>query len=381
MSELNNVSDIDSENEQYPIEPRYHPVNRLVRKIYDFMASSRLAMFLLVAILVCCVVGVTVIRDERAGELIFNSLWFNGILVLLVLNVACCFFGRIWGRKVTVISLGMILFHLSFVAMFTGIIFNSLFYFDGNIRLTEGETLRSGDPQSYDSDRHGRFFNYAWLKGDTKLIRVLPNYKVGTAEKRVAYEMSVGEGRKTKKGVIFVTNHLNFNGFRYYNDKEGYSTLVVLYDKNGNEIYGAHLPLQSVKQKDDSFLYATGTIEGPGSYPFPQNTLKPQFNLQMVYTPEKNKDRAGEVLFRVWPLTAADGKRGDKALAEGEAAVGAMFDAGRYFLSVKEIRYWVGMSVRFDPGKPIVLASLWVGLGGMIITTIGRMVRRGRGKA
>lgn len=381
MTELNDSSDLDSENEHYPIEPGYHPVNRMARKIYDFLASSRLAMFLLVTILACCVVGVTVIRGERASELIFNTLWFNGILVLLVLNVACCFFGRIWGRKVTLVSFGMILFHLSFVAMFAGIIYNSLFYFDGIIRLTEGETLRSGDPQSYDSVRHGRFFDYAWLKGHTKLVSVLPNYKVGTAEKRVAYEITVGEGRRTKKGVIFVTNHLDFNGFRYYNDKEGYSTLVILYDKNGNELYGAYLPLQSVKQKDDSFLYATGTIAGPGSYPFPQNLLKPEFNLQMVYSPDKSKDRAGEVLFRVWPLEANDEHRGAKPLAEGKAAVGARFDTGQYILSVKEIRYWVGMSVRFDPGKPIVLASLCVGLGGMIITTIGRLLRRRSGRS
>ncbi len=33
------------------------------------------------------------------------------------------------------------------------------------------------------------------------------------------------------------------------------------------------------------------------------------------------------------------------------------------------------MNVRYEPGKPIVLASLWVGFAGMLITTIGRMMR------
>lgn len=88
-------------------------------------------MTLLVAILACCVIGVTVLREERAWSLIFSTLWFNGLLVLLVVNVGFCFFGRIWGRKVTLISLGMILFHLSFIAMFAGIVYNSLFYFRG----------------------------------------------------------------------------------------------------------------------------------------------------------------------------------------------------------------------------------------------------------
>jgi hypothetical protein len=34
------------------------------------------------------------------------------------------------------------------------------------------------------------------------------------------------------------------------------------------------------------------------------------------------------------------------------------------------------MNVRYEPGKPIVLTSLWVALGGLIITFIGRMQKR-----
>jgi len=102
--------------------------------------------------------------------------------------------------------------------------------------------------------------------------------------------------------------------------------------------------------------------------------MQPQFNLELAYVPGLNAERSGDVLFRVWPLASAE--HGEKPLAEGKAAVGARFNAGRFILSAKEIRYWVGISVRFDPGKPIVLTSLWIGLGGMVITTIGRMTRR-----
>lgn len=148
MTEFNNIPETEQEAEPYPIEPRYHPIHKIPRKIFDFLASSKLAMFLLIAILVCCVTGVTVYRGQQAGELIFSTLWFNGLLVLLVVNVACCFFGRIWYRKLTIISFGMILFHISFVAMFAGIIYNSLFFFEGSIRLTEGETLPNGALES-----------------------------------------------------------------------------------------------------------------------------------------------------------------------------------------------------------------------------------------
>lgn len=350
----------------------------ILRKIYNFLSSVKLAMGMLIAILACCLVGVTVFRGERAWMLIFSTLWFNGLLILLVINVACCFFPRMWGKRVTVVSFGMILFHISFVFMLVGIIYNSLFYFRGNIRLTEGETLPSGELQSYDLSNRGRFFDISKLKGETTLIKMHTGYKVGGTDKRAAYEISVGEGDLKKQEIIYITKHLDYKGFKYFNDKEGYSVLTMLYDKQGQELYGAHIPLQSLKQKDNSYLYTIGTKEGPGSMIFPQDPVEPLFRLSVAYRPSNLTERAGEAFFQIWPLKMAAAEETVKPLAEGKAAVGEKFDAGQYDLSVKEIRYWVGMRVTYEPGQPIVLASMWAGLAGMIITFIGRMRRRRR---
>jgi hypothetical protein len=64
-----------------------------------------------------------------------------------------------------------------------------------------------------------------------------------------------------------------------------------------------------------------------------------------------------------------------KRLAEGSAQIGEKFAFGEYELLIPEVRYWVAMNVRYNPGKPFVLASLCIGLAGIIITTIGRMLR------
>lgn len=362
----------DTGPDQFPVEPRYHPVNRVARKIFDFLASPKLAMFLLVAILACCVTGVTVYREVRAGEMIFSTLWFNGLLVLLVINVACCFFGRVWYRKLTLISFGMILFHLSFVAVFSGIVYNSLFYFRGTIRLTEGETLRNDDPQSYDIIDKGRFFDFTRLKGETTLVKMHAGYKIGSVDKKVAYEVSVGEGSAKKNGIIYITKHLEYGDFKYFRDKEGFSILTLLHDKQGNTQYGVHIPLQSLKQKNGRYLYTSGTKEGPGSFPFPLDRMKPLVGLQVAYSPSQLKERGGDVEFQVWQLQA-DGTPDEKQVATGKAAVGDRFNAGEYDISVSEVSYWAAMAVRHEPGQPLVLASLWVGLAGMIITTAARM--------
>jgi len=364
-----------SEPEKFPLEPRYHPVNRVARIIYDSLASPKLAMTLLIVILACCLAGVTLVRGAEAGQLIFGALWFNGLLVLLIVNVACCFFGRIWHRRLTWISFGMILFHLSFVAVFSGIIYNSLFYFRGTIRLTEGETLRNNDPQSYDVVDKGRFFNFSKMKGETTLEKMHAGYKVEEIDKRVAYEITVGEGSSKKKEIIYVTKYLDYQNFRYFRDKEGYSILTLLHDKQGNMLYGAFIPLQSFKQKDGGYHYASGTKDSPESFPFPVNQLQPLLSLQLAYSPSKLKERAGNVEFRVWPLKA-DGMPDETHGTVGTAAVGGTFNAGDYDVSVSEVRYWAAMAVRYEPGQPVVLTSLWVGLAGMIITTFARMRKR-----
>lgn len=374
MPEHNDLT--DAEVEVYPVEPRYHPVHAFTRRMYNIFASAKLAMFLLVAILVSCLTGTTVFRGEKAWQLIFTSLWFNGLLILLIINVACCFFGRVWGRRVTLISLGMILFHLSFVTMFIGVVYNSFYYFRGAIRLTEGETLPSGDLNSYDSVDHGRFFNISRLKGETSLIKMNTKYMVDGKNKRNAYQIAVGEGLRKKEGIIYLTQSLEHKGYSYFPDREGYSTLAVLYDKTGKELFGAHVPLQSLRVNEKEMNYTTGTKTGAALFPFPQQPEKPAFNLNISYRPNLSTERSGDVFFQIWPLEVTEMKPDSKPLVSANAKIGDKADIGKYDISVREIRYWVMMTVRYEPGKPIVLTSLWVGLFGVTLTTLARMFKK-----
>ncbi|UCE79253.1 MAG: cytochrome c biogenesis protein ResB [Nitrospiraceae bacterium] len=346
-----------------------------MNKIYDFLRSVKLALILFISILISCVTGVMFFPDQQAKAMIFSSLWFNSLLILLVVNIGFCFFSRVWRRKITPVSLGMILFHLSFVLIFAGIVYNSLFYFNGAIRLSEGETLSNTVPQSYDLAEWGRFFNHARLKGDTTLVKLHTHYKVNSADKGVANQILVGDGNDKKEGFVYITNHMDYNGFRYFRDRDGFSLLIILYDKHGRERYGAFVPLQSLKQKDGTYLYTSGTAVRSGSFPFPQDPLKPLLNLQISYSPDPQKERAGHVYFQVWPFREGHHVQGEKIIAKGEAALREKFTAGDYFLSVHEVRYWASMNVRYDPGLLIILTSFWIGLGGMILTTIARLAR------
>jgi hypothetical protein len=237
--------------------------------------------------------------------------------------------------------------------------------------------LPNGDPQSYDTINMGRFFSFSKLKGDATLIKLHTGYKVDGDNKRAAYEVSVGSGPMRNTGIIYLTKHLEYRGFSYYPEKEGYSALAVLSDKQGREIYGGFLALQSLKTKEDgSYIYTVGTKDGATVINFPPEPNTPIMAMNIAYRPDKKSEKAGDIYFDVYPVTRQDVKMPEKPLISGKVGVGASFDTGTAKLAVKEIRYWTAMTVRYEPGKPIVLTSLWVGLFGITLTTLARMFKK-----
>jgi hypothetical protein len=356
-----------------PSRPPPGPLERA----HAFLVSPLLAIALLVVVLGCCLAGVTVYR-ARAAQVIFSTLWFNALLVLLAVSAAAAFFSRIWKRKLTLVSAGMIVFHLSFVALLGGVVYDGLFHFHGVLRLTEGETLPNGDLQSFDLVEAGRFFDPRRLRGETTLVKMHRDYDVGGDNKRAAYEIAVGEGDQKTRGVIYVTEYFDADGVRYFCAKEGYSVLVVLHDKAGQELYGGHVPLQSQMQPGGGWLYTTGSAAEPGSFPFPQAPEHPRTQLLVRYRPNTVVDRAGDVTFEVWPVGAAPAS---KPARTGTVEVGGRFDGGDLVFEPREIRYWVGMDVRYDPGLGVSLGSLVFGLVGMVLIFVGRLRQGPRKRA
>ena len=92
-------------------------------------------------------------------------------------------------------------------------------------------------------------------------------------ERGAANEIAVGEDFKTRRNqMIYVTRPCKYKGFEFLRDKkDGYSPLFVLRDRQGKVIYGAFAPLQSIQQKDGTYLYRSGSATLPESFDFPQD--------------------------------------------------------------------------------------------------------------
>jgi hypothetical protein len=227
--------------------------------------------------------------------------------------------------------------------------------------------------------KKGRFFKIPKLKdlGEIYFHKLHPSYWAEGKERGVANEIALGEDvQQERKKIIYVNHPLKYKGFEFYRDKDGFSPLFVLRDSLGRVLYGAYAPLQSIEQKDGTYLYRSGSAVAPGSFNFPQDPqLQPIFRLQTTYYPDQKKKRAGEVFFQVWQFNPGHIAEGQGELFKGKAALGEMVKAGDFFLSMEEVRYWTSMKVIYRPGLAIIFSSFWLGLGGITLSVILKMAK------
>lgn len=353
----------------------------MLNKIFGLFWSTRVALVLLVLIFLSCVVGAS-LPHASGKEIVFSSLWFNLLLVLLIVNIVFCIFKRIKILRLSLI--GTTIFHSGLILLFAGVVYDQLFFFKGVIRLTEGETLSCAERESYDLVKKGRFFKIPKLKdlGEIYFHKLHLSHFAEGRDWGAAYEIAVGEDvQQGRKKIIYVNHPLKYKGFEFYRDKEGFSPLFVLRDRWGRVLYGAYAPLQSIMQKDGTYLYRSGSAIAPGSFNFPEDPQLPTiFRLQTTYYPDQKKKRAGEVFFQVWQSSPGHITKGGKELFKGKAALGERVKAGDFFLSMEEVRYWTSMNVNYHPGLVIIFSSFWIVCGGAILTIIFKMAKVGRKK-
>jgi len=366
-------------------------------KFFLFLRSTKFAFVLLVLVLFFSLVG-TILPPALGREIIFSSLWFNFLLVLLTVNILFCTLRRVkalrrerrgsaedavsspWTPFVFIrgvnsrsfVLLGSIIFHFSFVLLTLGVSYNQLFFFEGGIRLTEGETLSCSDEQNYDWIKKGKFFSPQKLKdlGELYLHKLYPSYYLKGDYKGVANKIVLRTQNNEKEAIVFVNNPLKYKRFEFYRDVDGYSLLFVFRDRWGRVLDGAYAPLNAVRRADGNFNYV-------GGFPFPP--VNPFFSLWSVYFPETGvitPNEKAKVFLEIKQLGSEIQNEVEKELFKGKAGLKEMVPVGFFFISVDEVRYWSRMKVIHHPGLFLIFFSFWLAFGGISLSTIAKMIKK-----
>lgn len=107
----------------------------MANKIFSPFWSTRAAIVLLVLILLSCVIGAS-LPTALGKEAVFSSLWFNLLLVLLIVNIVFCTFKRIKILRLSLI--GATIFHLSLALLFASVVYDQLFFLKEQFVLLKG---------------------------------------------------------------------------------------------------------------------------------------------------------------------------------------------------------------------------------------------------
>jgi len=114
-------------------------VKKLARLTFDFFASLKLAVFLLIALAVTLAAG-TILESvhgaKAAQQVVYHSAWFNLLLGVLGISVAAAALDRLpWQRK----HIGFLLTHAGILLILLGSWMTQRFAIEGELALAEGE--------------------------------------------------------------------------------------------------------------------------------------------------------------------------------------------------------------------------------------------------
>ncbi|MBP9865838.1 MAG: cytochrome c biogenesis protein ResB [Candidatus Omnitrophica bacterium] len=116
------------------------PVFRLVVRIFSFLASLRLAIFLLVSMIGVFSAG-TILESlhgaNTAKILVYDALWLEFLLLLLAINLTASAFSR-WPWQVK--HVGFVLTHLGIIFVLVGSYMTKNWMLDAQMPIEEGQT-------------------------------------------------------------------------------------------------------------------------------------------------------------------------------------------------------------------------------------------------
>lgn len=354
-----------------------------MRSLRINIASTRLAFFLIalvvLQILVSAVVPQKDLTDDQVigwasmlGEdnavvrilqldRIYFSPFFFVSLALLAVNLLAGNLKRfrtvlrVEGTLLKARHLGSIIFHLALLMVITGVILHGLYRFDGAFGITVGQRVLDKESQYFHIEKG------ALNKGPAEeftltleaIDRAFP-VKDATTEAAIILLEPLDGGPPMKERVR-VNQPFRWRGFEFhYGARTGYSPEVLVLDSSGQIEFRSFVRLK-VRRTDDG-LFHEDFIE------IPESRTRVQFRIDEGNGYESPKGGL---------LTVTDA---DSILFGGEIAFGDTITAGEIRVAVPRVRNWCYLHAVRNPWLWLVFTGFWVGLAGLTITVLPRVI-------
>lgn len=302
---------------------------------------------------------------------VFHSIPFLVIIFLLAVNTLTCTvlhvvkeggFAAFKGQGM-VKRVGFVVLHLSLLILLTGGFLSTAVRMAGYIVLTEGQGLRE-EHRSYVRLAKGPLRREQHRGFIIRLNKVQVEYERKYYPVAITSNIDILDNRKKMAEAAIKVNHpFTYRGITYTQDQTGFSPRLIIREKAGGRLlldsfialktfrkgkereYRDFLPLPFFKHRVIVTLYPSfsridGRVQKNGEQP-----ANPLLLIEM-------EEKPGQVLYK-----------GDVPL-KGSTTV------GDYSFTFAGLRRWSAFKVVQDPGYPIVLMGLWLGIGAILLRYI-----------
>ncbi|GAB76892.1 cytochrome c biogenesis protein [Austwickia chelonae] len=299
---------------------------------------------------------------------------------------------------------GNLLFHISLLTLIVALAWGHLVGWRGDRIVPVGQSF-SNSVSGYDTFNPGPWVDVEDLHPFTVRIDSLDvrfesdpraGRQVGAPRDfRARTSVSEGPGQSLQQRELSVNGPLGFGGTQVYLLGNGYAPTITVRDGSGQVLFRQQVPFLP---QDDNYT-STGAVKVTGAQPkqlglmglllptagvdtdgglrstFPGATnpalvltayegeLFPEGRAQSVYTVDTS---------RMAPVTGADGAPVRLTLTPGQSAE---LPGGRGSVTFDQLDRWAGVSARYDPARPLALASALVAALGLVASLLVRRRR------
>lgn len=355
------------------------------------LGSSRLALAVVALLIVLCIIGAMLPQESMYNPSdiahwqehhpfittllkplglfhAFNSIPFIITIILLGINTLTCTLNHFSKRggiacfkgPDAIKNIGFVLLHLSLILLFAGGAWSASARMDGFIVLTEGQGFK---------EEHGNYLRL--VEGPLRqekhkgfllsLEKVHITYWQGKYPTEMTAGIKVGPAPNRMTPAEISINHpLTYRGVDFTLDQVGFSPRLVIRDrKSGRILINSFVALKTFRYGPDR--------EYRDFLPLPIFKNRVIVTLYPAYrTIEGKIEKTGEEPENPILLIEIEDQTGKVVLSKHLPFKGKT-GGGDHIFEFIGLRRWASFKVVEDPGYPLVLAAIWLGLIALIL--------------
>lgn len=251
---------------------------------------------------------------------------------------------------------GSIIFHGGLVFLLAGVVFSVNYRLEGYKFLTEGQVFVE-QHNAYSQLKEGPWFREKHIGKMFRLeeMKIIYNQDISREEFINKFSVFDQEGDFLETQEVTVSQPLQYQGYSFYFDKQGYTPLLSIFDRNGVLVRNLYTMLDTTKDGDKWYFRRTMMLE------------ESRVQVRLDFFPDVGKGTQGFISKSYIlnnPGLVITQNPGQAEAKQALLKIGESVKIGEFVYSFGDIKRYSGYRIVFDGGVWLVYLSFLIIIAG-----------------